>query len=138
MTKSLEDYLETIGNLAQGGAVPRVKDIATQLKVSKPSVHAALHLLEDEGMIQHEPYKDIIMTEKGIEAYKEIKYKHDTISYFLQNNLNVSKENAETDACHMEHILSDETLERIKICVEQEKMNNCSICCSNNPLTASF
>ncbi len=114
MTQSLEDYLEAVGNLAQNGAVPRVKDIAKVLGLSKPSVHIALHLLEDHGMIIHEPYQDIIITEKGIEKYNEIKAKHDMLSTFLQTILGVSKENAEKDACQMEHILSEETLEKIR------------------------
>jgi len=128
MTQSLEDYLETIGNLAQNGNVPRVKDIAATLKLSKPSVHVALHLLEDRGMIEHEPYGDIIMTELGKQKYLEIKHKHDTISSFLQNNLGVSMENAEKDACLMEHFLSDETLEKIEYCVENAQKQTCALC----------
>ena len=128
MTQSLEDYLETIGNLAQDGSIPRVKDIAASLKLSKPSVHVALHLLEDRGMIEHEPYGDIIMTELGKQKYLEIKHKHDTISSFLQNNLGVSVENAEKDACLMEHFLSDETLEKIEHCVENAQTKSCSLC----------
>ena len=128
MTQSLEDYLETIGNLAQDGSIPRVKDIAAWLKLSKPSVHVALHLLEDRGMIEHEPYGDIIMTELGKQKYLEIKHKHDTISSFLQNNLGVSVENAEKDACLMEHFLSDETLEKIEHCVENAQVKTCALC----------
>ncbi|MGI5172364.1 metal-dependent transcriptional regulator [Treponema sp. OMZ 840] len=128
MTQSLEDYLETIGNLAQDGNIPRVKDIAATLKLSKPSVHVALHLLEDRGMIEHEPYGDIIITELGKQKYLEIKHKHDTISSFLRNNLGVSSENAEKDACLMEHILSDETLEKIEKCVQTAGINTCALC----------
>ncbi len=114
MTQSLEDYLETVGNLAQNGAIPRVKDIAKNLGLSKPSVHIALHLLEDQGMIIHEPYKDIIITEKGKEKYKEIKEKHDMLSAFLQKIVGVTVETAEKDACQMEHILSPETLDKMR------------------------
>lgn len=114
MTKSLEDYLEAIGNLARDGGVPRVKDIAITLGLSKPSVHIALHLLEDQGMIEHEPYSDILITDKGKIKYLEIKKKHDMLSSFLQKILGVSKEISEKDACIMEHILSDETLRKIE------------------------
>ena len=130
MTQSLEDYLETIGNLAQGGNMPRVKDIAATLKLSKPSVHVALHLLEDKGMIEHEPYGDIIITELGRQKYLEIKHKHDTISSFLQTNLGISPENANKDACLMEHFLSDETLEKIESCVKNAK-TTCALCPEN-------
>lgn len=114
MTQSLEDYLEAVGNLAKDGNIPRVKDIAKVLGLSKPSVHMALHILEDEGMIEHEPYQDIIITEKGKAKYKEIKEKHDTISLFLQKVLGVSQETAEKEGCLMEHILSNETLSKIR------------------------
>ncbi len=120
MTQSLEDYLEAVGNLAKNGSIPRVKDIAKVLGLSKPSVHIALHLLEDHGMIIHEPYKDIIITEKGKEKYKEIKEKHDMISNFLQKVLGVSEEIAEKDACQMEHILSSETLERMRNMIKSQ------------------
>ncbi|MGP1600879.1 metal-dependent transcriptional regulator [Treponema sp.] len=133
MTQSLEDYLETIGNLARDGSIPRVKDIAASLKLSKPSVHVALHLLEDRGMIEHEPYGDIIVTELGKQKYLEIKHKHDTISSFLQNNLGVSVENAEKDACLMEHFLSDETLEKIEHCVENAQVKTCALCSETGP-----
>ncbi len=114
MTQSLEDYLEAVGNLAQNGAIPRVKDIAKVLGLSKPSVHIALHLLEDHGMIIHEPYQDIIITEKGKEKYREIKEKHDILMDFLQKVVGVQHENVEKEACAMEHILSSETLAKMR------------------------
>ncbi|MBE6349633.1 MAG: metal-dependent transcriptional regulator [Spirochaetaceae bacterium] len=114
MTKSLEDYLEVIGNLAEQNANPRVKDIAAVLGISKPSVHTALHLLEDKGMIEHEHYGAIILTTQGKIKYQEIKDKHDTLKRFLIEKIGVSEKNAEHDACAMEHILSEETFEKIK------------------------
>ena len=114
MTQSLEDYLEAVGNLAQNGTIPRVKDIAKQLGHSKPSVHIGLRLLAERGMLEHEPYKDIILTEKGWTLYLELKAKHDMICRFLQKILGVSEAIAEKDGCQMEHILSPETLEKMK------------------------
>ena len=124
MTQSLEDYLETVGNLAQNGMIPRVKDIAKTLGLSKPSVHIALHLLEDHGMLEHEPYKDIILTEKGWYKYKEIKEKHDIISKFLQKVMGLSEEIAEKDGCQMEHTLSPETIARMREMLGEEKIES--------------
>ncbi|MGL4987005.1 MAG: metal-dependent transcriptional regulator [Treponemataceae bacterium] len=118
MTKSLEDYLETIGNIIAKNERPRVKDIAQLLNISKPSVHTALHALEQKGMIVHEHYGSITLTEQGQQYFKEIRYKHDTISSYLQKILNVSLENAEKDACAMEHILSSETFEKMVVHLE--------------------
>lgn len=119
MTKSLEDYLEAIGNLEEENNNPRVKDIAERLGISKPSVHTALHELENRGMIEHEYYGAITLTKSGIEKYKEIKMKHDTIRDFLEKVLNVSPQTADYDACAMEHFLSNETFTKIKEAVEK-------------------
>ena len=113
MTQSLEDYLEVIGNLEEENHNPRVKDIAERLGLSKPSVHTALHELENRGMITHEHYGAIILTTKGKEAYKVIKYKHDSLKLYLTKVLGVSDETADKDACAMEHIISEETFEKI-------------------------
>ncbi|MCM1321136.1 MAG: metal-dependent transcriptional regulator [Bacteroides sp.] len=121
MTKSLEDYLEAIGNLAVENNNPRVKDIAAVLDVSKPSVHTALHILEDRGMIKHEYYGSIIMTEAGFQTYRQIKDKHDTLSMFLQKIIGVSPETADKDACKMEHIISSETFAKIKQILAAER-----------------
>ena len=113
MTQSLEDYLEVIGNLEEENHNPRVKDIAERLGLSKPSVHTALHELENRGMINHEHYGAIILTEKGKTVYEEIKFKHDSLKRYLTDVLGVSEETADKDACAMEHIISEETFEKI-------------------------
>lgn len=113
MTQSLEDYLEVIGNLEEENHNPRVKDIAERLGLSKPSVHTALHELENRGMITHEHYGAIILTTKGKEVYEEIKFKHDSLKLYLTKVLGVSEETADKDACAMEHIISTETFEKI-------------------------
>jgi len=109
MTQSLEDYLEVIGNLDRQNSNPRVKDIADILEVSKPSVHTALHQLEDREMITHEHYGAITMTPKGLSRYLNIKHRHDTLKKYLINILGVSVENAEKDACEMEHRMTEES-----------------------------
>ncbi len=114
MTKSLEDYLEVIGNLAEENNNPRVKDIAQRLSLTKPSVHNALHTLEERGMIEHEHYGAILLTEKGKKAYRSIKEKHDILTAFLEKIVGVRHDIAEKDACAMEHIISDETFKKIK------------------------
>ncbi|OJF76005.1 MAG: hypothetical protein BKP49_09305 [Treponema sp. CETP13] len=114
MTQSLEDYLEVIGNLKNTNNNPRVKDIAAILKVSKPSVHTALHQLENKGMITHEHYGAITITKEGFKRYSDIKHRHDTLKQYLLQVLSVSAENAEKDACEMEHKMSDETFSKFE------------------------
>jgi DtxR family Mn-dependent transcriptional regulator len=113
MTQSLEDYLEMVGFLSDEGEV-RVTDIASRLGVSKPSVLTALKTLEDQGLLEHERYRSVTLTERGKAAAAEIRGRHNFLRSFLLDVLGVSPEIAEQDACKMEHVLSDETLKKMK------------------------
>ncbi|MDR1353521.1 MAG: metal-dependent transcriptional regulator [Treponema sp.] len=113
MTQSLEDYLEMVGFLSDDGEV-RVTDIASRLGVSKPSVLTALKTLEEQGLLEHERYRSVTLTERGKEAAAEIRGRHDFLTAFLRNVLGVSPDIAEQDACKMEHVLSEETIKKMK------------------------
>ncbi|MDR2660252.1 MAG: metal-dependent transcriptional regulator [Spirochaetaceae bacterium] len=113
MTQSQEDYLEMVSFLSDEGKV-RVTDIAARLGFSKPSVLTALRLLEKKELVSHERYGNVSLTEKGRKFAAEIRERHFLIKEFLLKNLGVSEENAEKDACKMEHILSEETFEKIR------------------------
>jgi DtxR family Mn-dependent transcriptional regulator len=120
MTQSLEDYLEMVSFLADEGEV-RVTDIATRLSVSKPSVLTALKTLEEQGYLDHERYRTVSLTPKGVVRAQEIRDRHNLLTNFLQDVVGVSGETAEKDACKMEHLLSEETLKKIKTLVKAKK-----------------
>ena len=113
MTESLEMYLETISLLHERSRIARVTDIAAELGVSKPSVHTALHELERRGLIEHEHYGEVFLTQSGKAASAAIRERHGLLTAFLRDVLGVSPAVAEQDACRMEHILSEETMARI-------------------------
>jgi DtxR family Mn-dependent transcriptional regulator len=113
MTQSLEDYLEMVSFLSDDGEV-RVTDIASRLGVSKPSVLTALKTLEEQDLLEHERYGTVRLTKKGSLQALDIRDRHNFLTVFLQNIVGVSPENAEKDACKMEHLLSDETLKKMK------------------------
>jgi DtxR family Mn-dependent transcriptional regulator len=113
MTQSLEDYLEMVSFLADEGEV-RVTDIALRLGVSKPSVLTALRNLEEQGLLEHARYRTVSLTKKGALAAADIRDRHSFLTAFLQEVVQVSPETAEKDACKMEHMLSEETLKKMK------------------------
>jgi DtxR family Mn-dependent transcriptional regulator len=106
-------YLETISLLHEKNRIARVTDIAVALGVSKPSVHVALHELENRGLIEHENYGEVFLTQAGKAESAAIRKRHDTLTAFLRDHLGVSPETAEKDACRIEHIISEETMARI-------------------------
>ena len=112
----MEDYLEMVSFLADEGEV-RVTDIAARLKVSKPSVLTALKSLKEQGLLEHERYRTVSLTREGAVRAAKIRERHSFLSAFLQNILGVSPETAEGDACKMEHLLSEETLKKMRALV---------------------
>jgi DtxR family Mn-dependent transcriptional regulator len=117
MTQSLEDYLEMVSFLSDEGEV-RVTDIASRLGVSKPSVLTALKTLEGQGLLEHERYRRVKLTRTGSKQATEIRDRHSTLTIFLREIVGVSPKIAEKDACKMEHLLSGETLVKIKALVK--------------------
>jgi len=113
LTKSLEDYLETIKILTDAGRIVRVKEISKFLRVTEPSVVNALNILKEKGYIEQEKYGHVELTELGDKEARKILKKHKIVFGFLTNILNVSPKVAQNDACRMEHVISDETIEKI-------------------------
>jgi DtxR family Mn-dependent transcriptional regulator len=109
----MEDYLEMVSFLADEGEV-RVTDIASRLKVSKPSVLTALRSLEEKAFLKHERYGHVSLTQAGFQRAAEIRERHSLLTAFLRTIVGVSKDIAEEDACKMEHLLSEETFKKIK------------------------
>ncbi|MGI5868883.1 MAG: metal-dependent transcriptional regulator [Kiritimatiellia bacterium] len=119
MTKSLEDYLEAIHrHVQEGGGDARVVDIANALGVKMPSVTNAVKELAKLGYVEYERYQRIKMTPEGERMAQAICRRHQFLKDFLLA-AGVSETQAEADACAMEHILSEETMERLRDLVKK-------------------
>jgi len=113
MTESMENYLEMVSFLADEGEV-RITDIAIRLKVSKPSVHTAIKILKERDLLEQKRYGTVSLTDKGRLEAREIRERHLMLTSFLRDILGVNSETAETDACKMEHLVSKETLHKMR------------------------
>jgi len=116
MTQSQEDYLEMVSFLSDEGEV-RVTDIAKRLGFSKPSVSVALKILEEKELVEHKKYSTVSLTKKGVLLADFIRERHNILTEFLTKTLGVNEEIAEKDACKMEHVLSEETFQKLKALV---------------------
>ena len=112
--ESGENYLETILLLSKKNGSVRSIDIANELEYTKPSVSRAMGILKNASLIVVEKNGNIMLTDSGFEKAQEIYERHQTIKEFLTDILIVSSETAEKDACRIEHIISEETFNRIK------------------------
>ena len=110
--RSAEDYLETMLILQEEHGYIRSIDIAKHLGITKPSVSYAVKRLKESGYINMEPNGPITFAEPGLEIAKRIYERHKTLTSFLEL-LGVEAEQAEKDACEIEHVISDESYNAI-------------------------
>lgn len=111
--ESAENYLETILILQKRKGNVKSIDIVTELNYSKPSISNAMKNLSNEGYIYMDENKFITLTDAGLEIAERMYERHQLISKFLMK-LGVSEDVALEDACRIEHVISDETFQKIK------------------------
>jgi DtxR family Mn-dependent transcriptional regulator len=119
----LEDYLEVIFHLEQSNRVARAKDIADQMSVQRASVTGALKSLAGRGLINYSPYSYITLTSAGRSIARDVIHRHEVLKEFFITALQMDSEQAETNACRIEHGINPEGIDRlvrflefIKIC----------------------
>ncbi len=112
LSANMEDYLEAIYWLVQRDRVARVKDIAERLGVSMPSVTGALKNLSAKGLVNYDRYQFITLTEEGRGVAREVARHHEVLKDFLIKVLHLPAEEAEANACRMEHAIGEKVLER--------------------------
>lgn len=111
--ESAENYLETILMLQQKKGYVRSIDIASELSVSKPSVSVAMRNLRENGYIEMNSNSYISLTETGLSIAKSMYERHTVLTDWLIS-IGVNPETAATDACRIEHIISEETFHAIR------------------------
>lgn len=114
LQESGENYLETILILKKRLGYVRAIDVATELNFSKPSVSRAMSILKNDGYIIVEPNGNICLTDEGMEKASSVYERHIYITRYLCEVLGVDSQIAENDACRIEHIISEETFNKIK------------------------
>jgi DtxR family Mn-dependent transcriptional regulator len=114
ITPALENYLETIAALKKEKQYARVGDIARALEVKSSTVHVAINTLSDFGLVLHEKYGYVDLTDKGQVLAQEVQNKHDILFNFLTDLLFVDKEKAAKEACGIEHNISSETIDKLE------------------------
>ncbi len=108
-TRNMEDYLEAIWNLQDKKGYVKAKDIAARLEVSRPSVSGMIKKLSENSYILYERYGGIVLTTKGKKLAQGIKKCHTLLVEFLKI-IGVDEQNAQQDACKLEHDVSPETI----------------------------
>lgn len=111
--QSAEDYLEAILVISKKSGSVRSIDIVAETGYTKPSISRAVKSLRQNGHITVDAHGYIELTETGSEIAEKIYERHTFLSHYLMK-IGVSEETALADACKIEHVISDESFEKLK------------------------
>ena len=145
LTKSLETYLLAIDALLEQKKEIIVKDVSEYLNIGGASTADAIKKLREKGYINYEPYGNITLTSLGKEAAEIKKYRHNTITKFLNKVLDIDVKTAEYNAEQMEYSLGDDVLSRLVnfldfmeqcTCSEPKWIKSCKSTLENGELSA--
>ena len=115
-----EDYLEAILVLQKKLGMVRSVDVARHMEVSKPSVCHAVATLRDGGFLTMGEDHFLHLTDVGREVAERIYERH---CFFTEQLIatGVDPKTAEADTCRIEHIISQDSFEKIRRAHEQGK-----------------
>ena len=106
-------YLETIYVLTRTSSTVRSIDVCEYMGFSKPSVSRAIGLLRSGGYVSVDTDGYLSLTDVGLEVAIKMYDRHKLLTDFLMQ-LGVPEDIASTDACKIEHHLSDVSFEALK------------------------
>ncbi|MBR4447097.1 metal-dependent transcriptional regulator [Methanobrevibacter sp.] len=108
ISDNIEEYLEVLYRNGSNKEQVSTTQLSKDLGIAPGSVTQMLKKLEDLGYISYTPYKGATLTDEGLRIAQKITRKHRILEKFLSDILKVKEENVHSQACEMEHTLSDE------------------------------
>jgi len=114
LTTVAQDYLKTIWT-AQEWSHEKVstKMLAERIGVSASTASESIRKLADQGLVHHEKYGAVTLTDAGRSAALAMVRRHRLLETFLVNELGYSWDEVHDEAEILEHAVSDRMLDRM-------------------------
>jgi DtxR family transcriptional regulator, Mn-dependent transcriptional regulator len=113
VTAAVEDYVKAIYTLDAGEGSVTTTALAERLEVRPASVSGMLTKLTALGLVEHEPYRGVRLTEHGTRVALEVVRHHRLLELFLVESLGMTWDEVHAEAEVLEHALSEELEELI-------------------------
>lgn len=114
VSNQAEEYLEAIYRLESKLGFARTMDLARELGVVPGSITNTVENLERKGLVLHEPYKGVKLTENGQKIASSILRRHRLAERLLTDFLHLDWSEVHDPACRLEHALSPEILKPLE------------------------
>ena len=113
LQESGEMYLETILVLSKEKPHVRSIDVCEHMGFSKPSVSRAIGILKKGGYVTVDADGYLTLTDSGRTVAEKVYSRHEVLTGFFIS-LGVPEDIASSDACSIEHHISDASFDAIK------------------------
>jgi DtxR family Mn-dependent transcriptional regulator len=112
---AIENYAKAIYALQgkTGGAPVTTNALAERLGVTPASASAMVRKLAERGLVEHEPYKGVELTEAGRNVALEVLRHHRLLELYLAQHLDVPWDRVHEEAEALEHVISEDLEARI-------------------------
>jgi DtxR family Mn-dependent transcriptional regulator len=114
VSSAIEDYAKAIYALEhRAGAAVSTNAIAERMGVTPASASGMVKRLGELGLVEHQPYHGVSLTESGRRVALEVMRHHRLLELYLVESLGVPWDRVHEEAEVLEHVLSEELEELI-------------------------
>jgi len=129
VTEVVEEYLEGIYRLQEKSGVARTSDIVKVLQVVPGTVTNTVERLEKEGMLKHEPYRGVRLTDKGRKIALDVIRRHRLSERLLTDFVRVDWDKVHDAACRLEHGITNDVIKKL-----EKALGHPKTCPHGNPI----
>lgn len=129
VTEVVEEYLESIYRLQEKSGVARTSDIVKMLQVVPGTVTNTVERLEKEGMLRHEPYRGVKLTDKGRKIALDVIRRHRLSERLLTDFVRVDWDKVHDAACRLEHGITNDVIKKL-----EKALGHPKTCPHGNPI----
>lgn len=109
----MEDYLKSIYRLQERSQRVTTQGVAERLKVAPASVTSMVKRLAERGLLTHERYRGVELTESGKRVAQEMIRHHRLLELYLTRALGFEHDQVHAEAERLEHFISEQLEDRI-------------------------
>jgi DtxR family Mn-dependent transcriptional regulator len=113
LTAAVEDYVKAVYALESTEETVSTNALAERLGVRPGSVSGMLRKLTALGLVVHEPYRGVRLTDQGRRVALEVIRHHRLLELYLVESLGMSWDEVHAEAEVLEHVISEELEELI-------------------------
>ena len=119
-----QDYVKEIwASIEWGGEPISTSMLASRFQTSAPNVSETLRRLARQGLITYEPYKPVVLTQKGRAVALMMVRRHRLIETYLVESLGYTWDEVHEDAERLEHAASARFVDRIDALLGHPRMD---------------